>query len=76
MEKKNCDRPTGFNFSHPLHRKQIFFYGQPKAGVGYSPGTGVGEVAGWVGDNHKSIGLINSNERPLGIMYRNVPSEQ
>ena len=23
--KKNCGRPTGFNFSHPLHRKHIFF---------------------------------------------------
>ena len=27
--KKNCGRPTGFNFSHPLDRKQNFFYGQP-----------------------------------------------
>ena len=25
VEKKNCGRPTGFNFSHPLYRKQIFF---------------------------------------------------
>ena len=31
-EKKNCGRPTGFNFSHPLDRKQIFFYGQPQEG--------------------------------------------
>ena len=28
-KKKNCGRPTGFNYSHPLDRKQIFFYGQP-----------------------------------------------
>ena len=24
-KQKNCGRPTGFNFSHPLDRKQIFF---------------------------------------------------
>ena len=24
-KKKNCGCPTGFNFSHPLDRKQIFF---------------------------------------------------
>ena len=29
-KKKNCGRPTGFNFSHPLDRKQIFFYRQPE----------------------------------------------
>ena len=27
---KNCGRPTGFNFSHPLDRKQTFFYGHPE----------------------------------------------
>ena len=31
--KKNCGRPTGFNFSHPLDRKQTFFYGQPNQPV-------------------------------------------
>ena len=30
-EKNNCGRPTGHNFSHPLDRKQTFFYGQPEA---------------------------------------------
>ena len=25
---KICGRPTGFNFSHPLYRKQNFVYGQ------------------------------------------------
>ena len=29
VEKKNCGHPTGFNFSHPLYRKQNFVYGQP-----------------------------------------------
>ena len=33
MEKKKWKkkklRPTGFNFSNPLYRKQNFFYGQP-----------------------------------------------
>ena len=29
-KKKNCGRPTAFNFSHPLDRKQILFYGQPQ----------------------------------------------
>ena len=24
-EKKNCGRPTGHNFGHPLDRKQTFF---------------------------------------------------
>ena len=24
-KKKNCGHPTGFNVSHPLHRKQTFF---------------------------------------------------
>ena len=24
-KKKNCGRPTGHNFGHPLHRKQTFF---------------------------------------------------
>ena len=28
-EKKNCGRLASFNFSHPLDRKQTFFYGQP-----------------------------------------------
>ena len=28
-KEKNCGRPTGFDFSHPLDRKQNFFYGQP-----------------------------------------------
>ena len=25
-KKENCDRPTGFNSSHPLDRKQTFFF--------------------------------------------------
>ena len=29
--KKKCGRPTGFNFTHPVDRKQTFFYGQPNA---------------------------------------------
>ena len=28
-KKKNCGRPTGFNFSHPLDRKQNFFMDSP-----------------------------------------------
>ena len=32
-KKKNCGLPTGFNFSHPLDRKQTFFYGQPHKGT-------------------------------------------
>ena len=28
-EKNNCGRPTGHDLSHPLNRKQTFFYGQP-----------------------------------------------
>ena len=29
-KKKKIGPPTGFNFSHPLDRKQNYFYGQPK----------------------------------------------
>ena len=32
-KKQMCGRPTGFNFSHPLDRKQNFCYGQPNRGV-------------------------------------------
>ena len=37
-KKKNCGRPTGFNFNHPLYRKQNFFYGQPHALFAYGVG--------------------------------------
>ena len=36
-KKKKCGRPTGFNFSHPLDRKQNYFYGQPKTALLPSP---------------------------------------
>ena len=29
-KRKKIWPPTGFNFSHPLDRKQNYFYGQPK----------------------------------------------
>ena len=29
-KEKNCGRPTGFNLSHPLDRKQTYLYGQPQ----------------------------------------------
>ena len=28
-KEKNCGRPSGHNFGHPLDRNQTFFYGQP-----------------------------------------------
>ena len=51
-QNKYCGHPTGFNFTHPVDRKQLFAYGQPWSlvwllGFYYPPEVKRGSIGSW-----------------------------